>query len=72
MPRNVRAPSGLGDVIQKAMAKRPELRFQTAGDMADELGRLSGTIRRRPQAAFSVVTNTAGRPARAARSVRVW
>jgi len=42
LPRNIRAPSGLGDVIQKAMAKRPELRFQTAGDMAEELGRLFG------------------------------
>jgi len=43
LPRNVRAPSGLGDVIQKAMAKRPELRFQTAGDMAVALGGLFGT-----------------------------
>lgn len=38
LPRNTRAPSGLGDVIQKAMAKRPTLRFQTAREMADALG----------------------------------
>jgi len=42
LPRNIRAPSGLGDVIQKAMAKRPTLRFQTAREMADALGGLFG------------------------------
>ena len=46
LPRNIRAPSGLGDIIHKAMAKKPELRFQAAADMARELSGLFGTSSR--------------------------
>ena len=62
LPRNIRAPSGLGDIIQKAIAKKPELRFQAAGDMARELDGLFGSSTGKPTAPSAPTPTTPETP----------